>query len=55
MKIFPQRYARVGVSYLQDLMLNGLSWSWCDNNKNKMHNKYNTLESSWNYTPLPWP
>ena len=32
-----------------------LRWSWCDNNRNKVHNKCNVLESSWNgYSPSPW-
>ena len=34
-----------GVPSLWDL---GLRWSCCNNNRNKMHNKYNALESSWN-------
>ena len=51
-KIFHQRYRRVWVSYLQDLMLNGLRWS-LGKNKNKVYNKCNTLQSSWNYIPTP--
>ena len=30
-----------------------LRWSWCNNNRNKVHNKCNVFESSWNsYPPL---
>ena len=39
------------VPYLQDLMPNDLRWSWCKNNKNKVHNKCNELESFWNHPP----
>ena len=34
-----------------------LRWSWCNNNRNKVHNKCNALESSWNHPPPshgPW-
>ena len=40
---------------LWDLMPDDPRWSWCNNNRNKVHNKYNALESSWNHTlPSPW-
>ena len=29
-----------------------LRWSWCNNNRNKVHNKYNALESSPNHPSL---
>ena len=35
---------------LWDLMPNDLRWSWCKNNK--VHNKCNVLESSWNHPAL---
>ena len=31
---------------LQDLMPEDLRWSWCNNNRNKVHKKCNWLESS---------
>ena len=42
---------KVGVSNLWDLMPEDLRWSWCNNNRNKEHNKCNRLESSWNRAP----
>ena len=41
---------------LWDLMPNELRWSWCNNNRNKVYNKCNALESSWNHTfpTRPW-
>ena len=52
---------RTGVPNLQDLMLDDLRWGWCNNNRNKTHNKSTVLESSWNHPPhtslwktLPW-
>ena len=33
-------------------MPDDLRYSWCNNNRNKMHNKCNALETSWNH-PLP--
>ena len=39
------------VPNLQDLMSDDLRWSWCDNNRNKAHNKCNAFESSWNHSP----
>ena len=32
--------------HLQGLMPDDLRWSWCNNSRNKMHNKCNVLESS---------
>ena len=44
---------RAGVPNLQNLMPGDLRWSWCNNNRNKVHNKCNVFESSWNsYPPL---
>ena len=43
-----------GVHNLQDLTPDDLRWSWCNNNRNKVHNKWNVLELSWNH-PLPHP
>ena len=37
--------------YRADLMPGHQRWSWCNNNRNKVHNKWNTLESSWNHPP----
>ena len=34
---------------LQNLMPDALRWSWCKSNRNKVHNKRNALESSWNH------
>ena len=45
--------SRAGVPSLWDLMPDGLRWSWCNNNRNKMHNKCNALESSWNHLLYP--
>ena len=39
-----------GVSNLQDLVPDDLRWSWCNNNRNKAHNKCNALESSPNHS-----
>ena len=36
-----------------DLVPDDLRWSWCSNNRNKLHNKCNALESSWNYPLQP--
>ena len=43
--------SRPGVPRFQDLMPNDLRWSWCNNNRNKAHNKCNVLESSRNCSP----
>ena len=39
-------YFKTGAPNLQDLMPLDLRWSWCNNNRYKVHNKCNTLESS---------
>ena len=44
--------SRAGVPNLQDLMPDDLRWSWCNNNRNKVQNKCNVLESSGNYPSL---
>ena len=44
---------RTGILNLWDLMLYDLRWSWCNNNRNKVHNKWNVLESSLNHPPPP--
>ena len=48
--------SRAGVPMLQELMPDDLRGSWCSNNRNKVHNKCNALESSPNHPhPLgPW-
>ena len=40
-----------GVPKLWDLIPDDLRWSWCNKNRNKVHNKYNVPESSWNQLP----
>ena len=40
--------SRAGVPNLQDLMADDLRWSWCNSNRNKVHNTWTALESSWN-------
>ena len=39
-----------GVPNLQDVMPDDLRWRWCNSNRNKVHNKYNELESSPNHS-----
>ena len=39
------------VPKLQDLMPVDLRWSWCNHNINKVYEKHNVLESSWNHSP----
>ena len=49
---------KAGVPNLQDLMSYDLRWSWCNNNNNnrtKVHNKCNALETSRNHSPPPSP
>ena len=41
--------SRPGVLKLQDLMPNNLRWSWCNNSRYEVHDKYNVLETSWNH------
>ena len=36
-----------------DLMPDDLRWSWCNHNRNIVHNKCNVLESSPNHSQLP--
>ena len=48
---------QAGVPSLWDLMPDDLRWRRCNNNRKKVHNKYNALESFWNHptTPSPMP
>ena len=46
-------FSNLGVSNLQDLMPDDLRWSWCNNNRNKVHNKCNGIESSPNHPSTP--
>ena len=47
---------RTEVPTLRYLVPDGLRWSWCYNNRNKVHSKYNVLKSSPNHSPcLPSP
>ena len=43
------RAARMGVPNLQDLMPDDLRRSWCNYDRNKVHNNCDALESSWNH------
>ena len=43
-----------GVPNLPDLTADDLRWSWCNNNRNKVHKECNSLESSWNHPPGQW-
>ena len=46
---------RAGVPSVQDLMPHDLRWSWFNNNRNKVHDKCNVLESSPNHPhPSLW-
>jgi len=47
-KQFRLQPPKARVPNLQDLMPNDLRWSWC-NNRSKVHNKRNALESSENH------
>ena len=47
-------FITAGVPNLWDLMPDGLRWSWCSNNRNKVLNEFNTLELSPNH-PRPYP
>ena len=42
-----------GVPNIWDLMPDDLRWSWCNKNRNKVHSKRNTLESSQNHPHHP--
>ena len=44
-----------GVPNLWGPMPDDLRWSWCNYNRNKVHNKCNVLESSPNHSLHPWP
>ena len=44
---------KAGVLNFKCLMPDDLRWSWCKNNRNKVHNKCNALESSPNHPPNP--
>ena len=44
-----------GVPNLWELMPDDLRWNWCNNNRNKVHNKWNVLESSLKHLPPPSP
>ena len=46
--------SRSGVFSIWDLMPDDLRWSLCNNNRNKVPNIYNMLESSHNHPPPPW-
>ena len=46
-------YFRAGVPNHWDLMFDDLRWSWCNKNRNKVHNNSNVLESSRNHPPAP--
>ena len=42
---------RTGVPNLWDLMSDDLKWSWCNNNRNKVHNRCNAFESVQKHPP----
>ena len=44
---------KAGVPNLWDLMPDDLRWRWCNNNRNKVHNKFNVFESSTTVPPHP--
>ena len=43
--------SRIEVPNLQDLIPDEVKCSWCNNNRNKVHNKSDVLESSLNHRP----
>jgi len=43
----------LGVPNLRDLMPDDLRWSWCNNNRSKVHKKFSVLESSWKHPLTP--
>ena len=45
--------SKTGVPNLWDLIADDLRWNWCNNNRNKVHNKCNELESPWNQPLAP--
>ena len=53
----PIPLCNTGIPNLWDRMPDDLRWNWCNNNRNKVHNKSDALESSPTPTPLlpsPW-
>ena len=46
--------SRAGIPNLWDLVPHDLRWSWCNNNRNKVHNEGHAPESSPNHPPPPW-
>ena len=47
---------KAGVPNLQDVLSYNPRWSWCNNNnRTKVHNKCNALETPWNHSPHPSP
>ena len=49
------RPSKSGVPNLWDLMPDDLRWSWSNNNRNKVHSKYNELALLWNHpAPVSW-
>ena len=45
------KWFNAGVPSLWDLMSDDLKWSWCNNTRNKVHNKNNVLKSPLNHLP----
>ena len=45
--------AQSGVLHFWDLMPDDLRLSWCNDNRNQVHNKCNVVESSWNHPSGP--
>ena len=50
-KVVKTRMSRSGIPNFWYLMPDDLRWSWCNNNRNKVHNKYNVFESSPKHPP----
>ena len=48
-------HSKSGVPILWGLMPDDLRWTCCNNNRNKVHNECNVLESSGNHPPGPSP
>ena len=46
-------FSKSGLHNLWDIMSNDLRWSWYDDNRNKVHNRCNVLDSSPNSPPHP--
>lgn len=49
------RVLEAGIPSLWGLMPDDLSWNWCNDTRNEVHNTCNMLESSWNHPPPPGP